>query len=72
VASPAMGDQPTNDFERSVGAVLNESGYEVVPQVGVAGFFIDLAIRHPSKPGTFLLGVECDGVGYHFPTHLLI
>ena len=37
----------------------------MVPQVGVAGFFIDLAVRHPSKPGTFLLGVECDGAGYH-------
>ena len=59
------GDQPTNDFERSVGAVLNEKGYEVVPQVGVAGFFIDLAVRHPTKPGTFLLGIECDGAGYH-------
>src|SRR5260370_13320093 len=59
------GDQPTNDFERSVGAVLNQKGYEVVPQVGVAGFFIDLAIRHPLRRGTFLLGIECDGVGYH-------
>lgn len=59
------GDQPTNDFERSVASILNEKGYEVVPQVGVAGFFIDLALRHPSKPGTFLLGIECDGAGYH-------
>ena len=59
------GDQPTNDFERSVGAVLNEKGYEVVYQVGVAGFFIDLAIRHPLRRGTFLLGIECDGAGYH-------
>jgi very-short-patch-repair endonuclease len=59
------GDQPTNDFERSVAAVLNEKGYEAVPQVGVAGFFIDLAVRHPLKRGTFLLGIECDGAGYH-------
>lgn len=59
------GDQPTNDFERSVGAVLKEKGYEVVPQVGVAGFFIDLGIKHPSKPGAYLLGVECDGASYH-------
>jgi very-short-patch-repair endonuclease len=58
-------DQPTNDFERSVEAVLKASGYEVVSQVGVAGFFIDLAVKHPSKPGTFLLGVECDGATYH-------
>ena len=58
-------DQPTNDFERSIGAVLKEKGYDVVPQVGVAGFFIDLGVRHPVKAGTFLLGVECDGASYH-------
>lgn len=59
------GDQPTNDFERSVGTVLKENGYEVVPQVGVAGFFIDLGVRHPAKAGAFLLGIECDGASYH-------
>ena len=58
-------DQPSNDFERSVGAVLKESGYQVVPQVGVASFFIDLGVRHPAKAGTFLLGIECDGASYH-------
>jgi very-short-patch-repair endonuclease len=59
------GDQPTNDFERSVGAVLKESGFDVVPQVGVAGFFVDLAVRHPVRPGVYLLGIECDGASYH-------
>jgi len=59
------GDQPTNDFERSVGSMLKENGFEVVPQVGVAGFFIDLAVKHPTKPGAFLLGIECDGASYH-------
>jgi len=58
-------DQPTTDFERSVGTVLKEKGYDVVPQVGVAGFFIDLGVKHPAKPGAFLLGVECDGASYH-------
>jgi very-short-patch-repair endonuclease len=58
-------DQPTNDFERSVGDVLKEKGYEVVPQVGVAGFFIDLGVKHPAKAGAFLLGIECDGASYH-------
>src|SRR5579885_2265744 len=59
------GGQAESDFEKAVGAVLKERGYSVVTQVGVAGFFIDLAIRHPAKPGTFLLGVECDGASYH-------
>jgi very-short-patch-repair endonuclease len=59
------GPQTTNDFERAVGAVLKEKGFEVIPQVGVAGFFIDLAVRHPTKPGTYVLGIECDGASYH-------
>jgi very-short-patch-repair endonuclease len=58
-------DQPANDFEMSVGAVLKEKGLDVVPQVGVAGFFIDLGVRHPLKQGAFLLGIECDGASYH-------
>lgn len=58
-------EQPTNDFEASVGAILKERKFHVVPQVGVAGFFIDLGVTHPVKPGTFLLGIECDGAGYH-------
>ncbi len=59
------GEQPSNDFERSVGAVLKDMGFDVVPQVGVAGFFIDLAVKHPRKAGSYLLGVECDGAAYH-------
>jgi very-short-patch-repair endonuclease len=58
-------DQPANDFERSIGDVLKEKGYDVVPQIGVAGFFIDLGVRHPAKAGAFLLGIECDGASYH-------
>ena len=58
-------DQATNDFEKSVGAVLKEKGLEVVPQVGVAGFFIDLGVLNPAKPGAYLLGIECDGASYH-------
>jgi very-short-patch-repair endonuclease len=61
----AGSEQPTNDFERSIGAVLKELGFEIVPQVGVAGFFIDIGVKHPTKPGKFLLGIECDGASYH-------
>ena len=57
--------QPTNDFENSVSSVLKGKNFRVVPQVGVAGFFIDLAVTHPSKPGKFILGIECDGASYH-------
>ncbi|HVS87500.1 MAG TPA: DUF4011 domain-containing protein [Candidatus Acidoferrum sp.] len=58
-------DQEVNDFERSVQAVLQAKNYEVVPQVGVAGFFIDLGVKNPKKLGAFLLGIECDGATYH-------
>ena len=33
--------------------------------LGVAGFRIDLGVRHPDYPHGYLLGVECDGRAYH-------
>lgn len=57
--------QPANDFEIAVSSALTERGLECLPQVGVAGFFIDIAVRHPKKPGAFILGIECDGASYH-------
>lgn len=56
-------------FEEAIGAVLARAGYLVERQVGVAGFFIDLAIRHPDSPVGFLCGVECDGAAYHSSKH---
>lgn len=52
-------------FEECVAARLKAAGFDVVPQVGVNGFFIDLGIRHPSYPLGFVCGVECDGALYH-------
>lgn len=52
-------------FEESVARAIASQGYQVEPQVGVAGFFIDLAVRDPDQPGRFLLGIECDGAAYH-------
>ena len=64
--SPDSGtDTPANDFERSVAGVLTAHGHQVASQVGVAGFFIDLGVKHPSKSGAYLLGIECDGASYH-------
>jgi very-short-patch-repair endonuclease len=40
-------------------------GCKPVPQVGVAGYFVDIGIRHPEWPHGFILGVECDGATYH-------
>jgi len=30
-----------------------------------AGYFIDLAVKHPHHTGLFALGIECDGKTYH-------
>jgi len=52
-------------FEEQVISSIRALGYEPVPQVGVAGYRIDIGIRHPEQPGAYLLGVECDGASYH-------
>lgn len=59
------GGEPENDFELSVAEALQAQGYRVVPQVGVAGFRIDLGVEHPDWEHGYLLGVECDGATYH-------
>ena len=52
-------------FEVQVANALKAKGYQVHPQVGIAGFFIDLAIADPERPGRYLIGIECDGASYH-------
>lgn len=52
-------------FEESVRAVLQLLGYEVECQVGIAGFFIDLAVVDRKRRGRYILGIECDGAAYH-------
>lgn len=59
------GKAPDSPFELAVGAVITRMGLEIVPQVGVAGYFIDLGVLKPGTTGDFLLGVECDGAAYH-------
>lgn len=54
-----------SDFEDWVKEELENLGYEVTPQVGVSGFFIDLGIKHKDYPFGYLAGVECDGATYH-------
>ncbi|MEI2276686.1 DUF3320 domain-containing protein [Paenarthrobacter ilicis] len=61
----STGLDPESPFEESVIAALQSWGYTVEPQVGAAGFRIDIGIRHPAYPGMFAIGVECDGYQYH-------
>ncbi|MCM0018751.1 MAG: DUF3320 domain-containing protein [Tagaea sp.] len=60
----SMGDHES-PFESAVAEELRRLGWQVVPQIGVSRFRIDLGIVHPDKPGDFLVGVECDGAMYH-------
>ncbi|WP_417851075.1 DUF4011 domain-containing protein [Thalassoglobus sp.] len=54
-----------SDFEREVANQIANYGYDVECQVGIAGFFIDLAIVDAQQPGRYLIGIECDGAAYH-------
>lgn len=59
------GRDPDSDFEISVMDMLKLRGYEVTPQLGVAGYRIDIAVKHPDAPGSYLAAIECDGASYH-------
>lgn len=54
-----------SDFEIDVMNELTRHSITVVPQVGVAGYRIDLGVLDDATPGRFLCGIECDGVAYH-------
>jgi very-short-patch-repair endonuclease len=61
----ASGRDHDSVFEQQVARALTERGYHVHPQVGIAGFFVDLAVSDPARPGRYVLGIECDGAPYH-------
>lgn len=56
---------PDSDFEIAVMDVLRAKGYEVTPQLGVAGFRIDIAVRRNGQRSGYLAAIECDGASYH-------
>jgi very-short-patch-repair endonuclease len=56
---------PDSDFEIAVMDVLKGKGFEVEPQLGVAGFRIDIGVKHPGHKSGYLAAVECDGASYH-------
>ena len=57
--------EPDSDFEIFVMDQIRAMGCEPVAQVGVAGYFVDIGVRHPNWPHGYILGVECDGASYH-------
>jgi very-short-patch-repair endonuclease len=63
--SVSVGTVTESPFEQDVFQELSRRGLDLVPQVGVCGYRIDLGVRDPEAPGRFLLGLECDGASYH-------
>ena len=51
-------------LDEDVAAEIKKMGYEIVPQVGRSGYRIDIGVVDPVNPGSYLLGVECDGATY--------
>ena len=51
-------NEPDSDFEVEVGERLRAKGYELDFQVGVSGYKIDLAVRHPDHAERFLAGID--------------
>jgi very-short-patch-repair endonuclease len=58
-------DEFGSPFEAEVHRVLTADGWQVHTQVGCSGYRIDLGVVDPKRVGTYLLGIECDGVTYH-------
>lgn len=52
-------------FEEAVYNFLDRKGYKLGTQVGCSGYRIDIAVKHPTISGIYVLGIECDGAAYH-------
>lgn len=57
--------EPLNAFEAEVFDCLSSAGLKLIPQMGASQFRIDMVAEHPSKPGRYVLAIECDGASYH-------
>jgi hypothetical protein len=61
----ATGECADTPFEEDVSDVVRSLGFLADPQVGSSGFKIDIGVRNPDHPGTYILALECDGATYH-------
>lgn len=57
--------QHDSPFEKAVYDFLDRKGYKLATQVGCSGYRIDMAVKHPTISGQYVLGIECDGAAYH-------
>ena len=63
--STETGKDADSPFELEVMDALVDRGYQIEPQIGSAGYFIDLGVKDPDAPGSYILAIECDGAAYH-------
>ena len=63
--APQSNFEVDSPFQRAVESKLQGLGYEIHSEVGVKGFFIDIAVVDPERRGRYLIGIECDGATYH-------
>lgn len=52
-------------FEEEVYEFLIDKGYNIATQVGCSGYRIDMAVKHPTLSGVYVIGIECYGATYH-------
>ena len=57
-------DRSTRAIRRRISDHLQEQGWELDIAVGCSGYEIDLAVRHPEHPESYILGIELDGHNY--------
>ncbi|QQS40265.1 MAG: DUF4011 domain-containing protein [Acidobacteriota bacterium] len=55
---------PDTAASLAIRTMLNDAGYQCDTNVGVAGHFIDIAVKDPGQEGMYLLGIEFDGRNY--------
>jgi superfamily I DNA and/or RNA helicase/very-short-patch-repair endonuclease len=63
-ATPGTAATDPRPFEHAVRSALETHGLDCVPQVGVGGYRVDIAVRHPQEAERFVLAVQCDGPTY--------
>jgi very-short-patch-repair endonuclease len=52
-------------IEEEVYKFLVDKGYNIATQVGCSGYRIDMAVKHPTLSGVYVIGIEYDGATYH-------
>ncbi len=61
-APAPVGDTPDSAaLESTIGALIEADGLAAVPNVGLAGLFVDIGVAKPDQRGSYVLGVETDG-----------